>query len=432
MDIPTLYTYFTACGSVTTDSRHCPTGSLFIALKGDTFNGNAFARQALEAGCRYAVVDEAEFISEDPRILLVDNCLEALQGLATYHRRRMGTRILAITGTNGKTTTKELVTAVLRERYDVLSTQGNLNNHIGVPLTLLRLTPRHELAVIEMGANHPHEIATLTRIAEPDYGLITNVGKAHLEGFGSLEGVLRAKGELYDFLRQHGQHVIFIDKDNENLASIAHGLIEVGYGLAGGEGPYVSGRCRSCSPFLSLEWERDGQCFEADTRLVGSYNLKNALAAIAVGCYFNVSPEQIGKALAAYVPCNNRSQLTETASNRLIVDAYNANPSSMRAALENFHQLKTPMPKMVVLGDMKELGKSSLEEHRKVVAYVTECGFDRVAFVGEAFGTVDSNAEHYPDVEAVKEAFARQKPTGFYILIKGSNRMKLSELQAML
>lgn len=432
MDISALYKCFTECGVVTTDSRNCPEGSMFIALKGETFNGNAFARQALEKGCRYAVVDEKEYAADgNPCILLVDDCLKALQELANYHRRRLGTPIIGITGTNGKTTTKELIAAVLQKRYEVLYTQGNLNNHIGVPLTLLRLTPRHELAVIEMGANHPGEIKALTRIVEPDYGIITNVGKAHLEGFGSLEGVIRTKGELYDYLRDGGKHTVFIDKDNEHLANISQGLTRICYSAQGGEGLYVTGRLGSCAPFLSFEWEHEGERFEVDTHLIGVYNMKNALAAITVGCFFGVPSGQICEALAAYVPHNNRSQLTETADNKLIVDAYNANPTSMMAALENFRVMEVT-PKMAILGDMKELGESSGEEHRKIADYLDECKFDKVILVGEEFGKVIPAFEHYPDVELLKEALQRYKPRGYYILIKGSNSMRLSRLQEVL
>ena len=326
MDISALYKCFTECGKVTTDSRNCPEGSMFIALKGETFNGNAYALQALEKGCQYAVVDEKEYAADGhPRILLVDDCLKALQELANYHRHKMGTRIIGITGTNGKTTTKELIASVLQKRYEVLYTQGNLNNHIGVPLTLLRLTPEHELAVIEMGANHPGEIKALTRIVEPDYGMITNVGKAHLEGFGSFEGVIKTKGELYEHLRYNGKHIIFIDKDNEYLTAISQGLTRICYGMEGGEGLYISGKLGACAPFLSFEWEHEGQKFEVNTHLIGSYNMKNALAAITVGRFFSVPSRQICEALEAYVPHNNRSQLTETTDNKLIVDAYNAN-----------------------------------------------------------------------------------------------------------
>lgn len=432
MDISTLYQYFTECGKVTTDSRNCPEGSMFIALKGETFDGNAYAAQALEKGCRYAVVDEEEYAADgNPRILLVGDCLKALQELANYHRRRMGTRIIGITGTNGKTTTKELIAAVLQKKFEVLYTQGNLNNHIGVPLTLLGLAPQHELAVIEMGANHPGEIKALTRIVEPDYGIITNVGKAHLEGFGSFEGVVKTKGELYDYLRGNGKHLVFVDKDNEHLTAISQGLTRMGYGMEGGEGLYVGGRLDSCAPFLSFEWEHEGQRFGVKTHLIGSYNLKNALAAIAVGCFFGVPSRQICEALEAYVPHNNRSQLTETADNKLVVDAYNANPTSMMAALENFRLMEVAR-KMVILGDMKELGEASLVEHQKIADYLGECHFDRVVLVGEEFGKVTPPYEHYNDVVVLKEALEKDKPKGYYILVKGSNSMKLAQLQYIL
>lgn len=432
MDISALYKCFTECGMVTTDSRNCPEGSMFIALKGETFNGNAFAIQALEKGCQYAVIDEKEYAdSGNPRILLVDDCLKALQGLANYHRRKLGTRIIGITGTNGKTTTKELIATVLQKRYEVLYTLGNLNNHIGVPLTLLRLTPEHELAVIEMGANHPGEIKTLVNIVEPDYGIITNVGKAHLEGFGSFEGVIKTKGELYDYLRYGGKHIIFIDKDNEHLNKISQELTRIAYGMEGSEGLYISGKLGVCSPFLSFGWEHEGKKHEVTTHLIGSYNLKNALAAITIGRFFSVPENQINEALEAYIPHNNRSQLTETEHNKLIVDAYNANPTSMMAALENFRCMEVEH-KMAILGDMKELGETTHEEHQKIADYLKECGFERVILVGEEFGKVDSSFEHYKDVIALKEALQKHKPKGYYILIKGSNSMKLSLLQEIL
>ena len=390
MDISALYKCFTECGKVTTDSRNCPEGSMFIALKGETFNGNAYALQALEKGCQYAVVDEKEYAADGhPRILLVDDCLKALQELANYHRHKMGTRIIGITGTNGKTTTKELIASVLQKRYEVLYTQGNLNNHI------------------------------------------TNVGKAHLEGFGSFEGVIKTKGELYEHLRYNGKHIIFIDKDNEYLTAISQGLTRICYGMEGGEGLYISGKLGACAPFLSFEWEHEGQKFEVNTHLIGSYNMKNALAAITVGRFFSVPSRQICEALEAYVPHNNRSQLTETTDNKLIVDAYNANPTSMMAALENF-RLMNVAHKMVILGDMKELGETSHEEHQKIADYLDECKFDRVLLAGEEFGKVIPSFEHFKDVVALKESLERYKPKGYYILIKGSNSMKLSQLQEIL
>ena len=406
MDITTLYTCFNQCGKVTTDTRNCPEGSMFIALKGETFNGNAFAKQALEKGCRYAVVDEAQY-ADGENILLVDDCLKTLQGLANYHRRQMGTRIIGITGTNGKTTTKELIATVLQKKYKVLYTQGNLNNHIGVPL-----------------------ICTLVNIAEPDCGLITNVGKAHLEGFGSFEGVVKTKSELYDYLRNKKNAFIFLDKDNEVLCKASAGLEAIGYGMEN-DALYVSGKLHACAPFLAFEWKHEGKSCDVNTHLIGAYNVKNALAAIAIGCRFEVPAEAICEALNGYIPSNNRSQLTETESNHLIVDAYNANPTSMMAALENFRLMEVEH-KVAVLGDMKELGEGSVEEHRKIVGFLGECGFEKVILVGAEFGKVNTSFEHYPDVEAVKAIFAKSKPEGKFILIKGSNSMKLAQLKDIL
>lgn len=423
MEIAELYKCFMECGKVTTDSRNCPEGSMFIALKGETFNGNAFAAQALKQGCRYAVIDESEYAGEGT--ILVDNCLQALQQLANYHRRQLKTPVIGITGTNGKTTTKELISTVLSRKFNTLYTEGNFNNHIGVPLTLLRLTKEHEMAVVEMGANHPGEIKTLVHIAEPDYGIITNVGKAHLQGFGSFEGVIRTKGELYDFLRAKGGATIFIQNENPYLNGIAEGLTCVRYGQTAGL--YVSGELISCSPFLSFRWTAEEVSHEVNTHLIGSYNLNNMLAAAAIGRYFGVSDDDISSALASYLPHNNRSQLKETADNKLIVDAYNANPTSMMAALKNFRQVEAPH-KMVILGDMKELGEASREEHQKVVDYLKECGFDRVVLVGPEFAAATHSYQTFQHVDEVLADIRMHKPQGYYILIKGSNSMKLSQL----
>ena len=423
MEIAELYKCFMECGKVTTDSRNCPEGSMFIALKGETFNGNAFAAQALKQGCRYAVIDESEYAGEGT--ILVDNCLQALQQLANYHRRQLKTPVIGITGTNGKTTTKELISTVLSRKFNTLYTEGNFNNHIGVPLTLLRLTKEHEMAVVEMGANHPGEIKTLVHIAEPDYGIITNVGKAHLQGFGPFEGVIRTKGELYDFLRDKGGATIFIQNENPYLNGIAEGLTCVRYGQTAGL--YVSGELISCSPFLSFRWTAEGVSHEVNTHLIGSYNLDNMLAAAAIGRYFGVSDDDISSALVSYLPHNNRSQLKETADNKLIVDAYNANPTSMMAALKNFRQVEAPH-KMVILGDMKELGEASREEHQKVVDYLKECGFDRVVLVGPEFAAATHSYQTFQHVDEVLADIRMHKPQGYYILIKGSNSMKLSQL----
>jgi UDP-N-acetylmuramoyl-tripeptide--D-alanyl-D-alanine ligase len=319
---------------------------------------------------------------------------------------------------------------VLQKRYNVLYTQGNLNNHIGVPLTLLNLTEEHEMAVVEMGANHPGEIRTLVNIAEPDCGLITNVGKAHLEGFGSFEGVVKTKSELYDYLRTKADAFIFLDKDNEVLCRASAGMKTMDYGLEN-DVLSVKGRLHPCAPFLAFEWEYEGVSHDVNTHLIGAYNVKNALAAIAVGCRFDVPAEAICEALGGYIPSNNRSQLTETSDNHLIVDAYNANPTSMMAALENFRLMEVSH-KVAILGDMKELGEGSADEHRKIVDFLGECGFERVILVGAEFGKANAGFEHYPDVEAVKALFAENKPMGKFVLIKGSNSMKLAQLKDIL
>lgn len=426
MKLSALYQIFQRCSAVTTDSRHCPEGSLFIALKGESFNGNAFAAKALEAGCAYAVVDEPSYAPEgDARFILVDDCLKTLQELANYHRRQLGTRVIGITGTNGKTTTKELISAVLSQSYQVLYTQGNLNNHIGVPLTLLRLTAGHDIAVVEMGANHPGEIDFLTHIAEPDYGLITNVGKAHLEGFGSFEGVIRTKGELYDYLRGKANATVFIDRDNPYLMKISDGLNRIAYGSDASL--YVSGRVTGCSPYLAFEWKTaEGEERHAvQTQLIGEYNFPNALAAVTIGCYFGVEPRKIDRALSEYAPQNNRSQLKKTERNTLIIDAYNANPTSMMAALTNFHKMDVPH-KMLLLGDMRELGAESKAEHQKIVEYIGECGFEEVVLVGEQFASCRPRYQTYPDVQELIRHLQANPPHDCTILIKGSNGIRLA------
>lgn len=426
MKLPLLYQIFLGCGCVTTDSRNCPKGSLFIALKGDSFNGNEFATKALQSGCAYAVVDDASFIPDtnDKHYILVDDCLKTLQDLAHYHRTQIGTRIIGITGTNGKTTTKELIAAVLSQSHNVLYTEGNLNNHIGVPITLLRLKAEHDLAVIEMGANHPGEIKFLTGIAEPDYGIITNVGKAHLEGFGSFEGVIKTKGELYDFLRRKGDSTIFIHHDNPYLQEIAAGLNQIPYGE--GDNLYVNGHITGNSPYLSFEWKagREGERHTVSTHLIGEYNFPNALAAVTIGRFFGVEPDRIDKGLAGYMPSNNRSQLKETADNTLIVDAYNANPTSMMASLRNFSKMEMAH-KMVILGDMRELGEESISEHQKVVDYLQECNFEQVWLVGSQFAATHNSYRCFANVDEVLEELKEERPKGHVILIKGSNGIHL-------
>ncbi len=424
-----LYRIFTEHPQVTTDSRDCPSGSIFFALKGTSFDGNAYAEMALEKGCAYAVIDEKQYDKEeDGRLILVDDCLKALQDLARHHRRQLGTKIIGVTGTNGKTTTKELIAAVLAEKYNVLYTSGNFNNHIGVPKTLLRLTPEHEMAVVEMGANHPGEIKILANIVEPDFGIITNVGKAHLEGFGSFEGVVKTKGELYDYLRTKKDGTVFIHNENEYLMSIAHGLKLIRYGLANRNDLCAHGRIMDCAPFLTFKWRHGaGEWNEVETRLIGDYNIHNMLAAACIGLTFGISQEQINHALSHYIPQNNRSQLDVTAHNKLIVDAYNANPTSLAAAIKNFRNMAVA-PKMAIIGDMRELGATSREEHQQVADLLKEANIDKVWLVGEEFGKTQSGFRKFKDVEEVKAAVREDCPQGFYILIKGSNGMRLSQL----
>ena len=380
----------------------------------------------METGCAYAIIDEPEYAVEgDQRYILVDNCLQTLQQLANYHRRQLGTQVIGITGTNGKTTTKELISAVLSQSHNILYTLGNLNNHIGVPSTLLRLKAEHDLAVIEMGANHPGEIKFLSEIVEPDCGIITNVGKAHLEGFGSFEGVIKTKGELYDFLRKKEGSTVFIHHDNAYLMNIAGGLNLIPYGTE--DDLYVNGRITGNSPYLTFEWKagKAGETYQVQTQLIGEYNFPNALAAITIGLFFGVEAAKINEALAGYTPQNNRSQLKKTNDNTLIIDAYNANPTSMMAALQNFRNMEVPH-KMLLLGDMRELGAESAAEHQKIADYIKECDFEEVWLVGEQFAAAEHSFKTYPNVQEVIKELETNKPKGYTILIKGSNGIKLS------
>jgi len=425
MNIQTLYSLFLKHPFVTTDSRNCPEGAIFFALKGDSFNGNLFASQALEAGCSYAVVDEPAD-GFDKRYIRVENCLNTLQQLAFHHRKTCGTPVIGITGTNGKTTTKELMASVLNKKYKLLYTQGNLNNHIGVPLTLLRIKPEHSLAVIEMGANHPGEIMELVKIADPDLGLITNVGKAHLEGFGSFEGVIKTKGELYDFLREKGGK-IFLNMENPYLTSIAKGIDQIPYATVAGYP--VWGEVISCSPFLNLRWftEYGNKSFDIQTNLIGSYNLENAIAAICVGIHFGVSPKDICNALEEYIPSNNRSQLKETEQNTLIIDAYNANPTSMAAALKNFKQYEATC-KVAILGSMKELGNQSEEEHKLLAFNIAENNFDRVFLIGSEFRNTNTDYPIFETSESFINYLKEQPLQGYTILLKGSRGNQLESI----
>lgn len=427
IDIEALYRCFEQSRGVTTDTRQCGVGMMFFALRGENFDGNCYAKEALEKGCSYVVIDNPDYVDEtNPQIIFVENALRALQLLARQHRRVLGTPIVGITGTNGKTTTKELVATVLGKKFNTLYTRGNLNNHIGVPLTLLSLTREHEIAVVEMGANHIGDIKELVEIAEPDYGLITNVGLAHLQGFGSLEGVIRTKGELYDYLRTTERKTVFLNVDNVYLRRIADGLDAVTYGQHGEAELY--GELIACDPYLRFQWRRgSGKWHIVATRLIGSYNIDNALCAAAVGCYFNVDQEDISSALADYTPQNNRSQLLRTERNTLIVDAYNANPTSMRAALDNFACMEVSC-KMAILGDMKELGEATNVAHQEVVDYIAQLSIGEVWLVGDAFARTTHSLRTFANVEEVKEVLQTVQLEEKTILVKGSNSMNLSAL----
>ena len=456
MDIKELYKLYQQHPCITTDSRDCPEGSIFLALKGESFNGNKFALQALEKGCSYAIVDETP--SQPPRgeeaspsgdkrgVILVEDCLQTFKDLAREHRRQFDIPVIGITGTNGKTTTKELIRAVLAECYNVMATEGNFNNDVGVPKTLFRLNDEHDIAVVEMGASHPGDIKTLVETAEPTCGLITNVGRAHLQGFGSFEGVCKTKGELYDFLMAH-DCPLFVNRDNEYLMKM---IAEKGgspdiyyYGQSDNKDILIRGEVISCAPFLKFRWrEQDHEAgytsewMEVQTHLIGAYNLDNMLAAITIGYVNNIPFEQINHALESYVPTNNRSQLTETEKNHLIVDAYNANPTSMKAAIDNFRLMEVS-PKMAILGKMGELGDVSDEEHQKVVNMLADAAFDEVWLVGDEYQKALSSLSTlqctlFHDVEEVKAAIAQKQPQGRYILIKGSNSNKLFQLPELL
>lgn len=439
MELSELYKLYQQHPLITTDSRDCPEGSIFFALKGESFDGNRFAKAALEKGCAYAVIDEREFAEEgNGRLILVDNVLTTFKELAREHRRRFDIPVIGITGTNGKTTTKELIAAVLGEKYNVMYTRGNFNNDVGVPKTLFSLRPEHEIAVVEMGASHPGDIKALVDYVEPTCGLITNVGRAHLQGFGSFEGVKRTKGELYDFLESHNG-LLFLNESNPDLMEMAaqrdFGRI-ISYGRD--EGGNVEGEVIDCSPFLNFRWRQHlhaGQmpanAYEVETHLIGAYNLDNMLAAIAVGLHFGVSPAQINHALGHYIPSNNRSQLETTEHNRLIVDAYNANPSSMAAAIDNFKLMKAER-KMAILGDMLELGAVSDEEHQKTVDALAAAGIKEVWLVGEEFGKTHTAFRKFKNVDEVKAAIAAHRPENYHILIKGSNGIHLSQLPELL
>jgi UDP-N-acetylmuramoyl-tripeptide--D-alanyl-D-alanine ligase len=422
MHIENLYEIYTANPSVQTDTRKLAAGDIFFALKGPSFNGNTFAEGALNAGASYVVIDDPAY-RLDERCILVEDVLQTLQALARHHRRRFPIPFLAITGSNGKTTTKELITTVLRRKYVTYATAGNLNNHIGVPLTLLSIKQDAQFAVIEMGANHLGEIASYCRIAEPTHGLITNIGKAHIEGFGSEEGIRKGKGELYDYLRANGG-TIYRNTDLDYLAEMAEGIPQqVTYGES--EAAY-QGKPEMEGLFLTVKLQQPQQAI-FKTHLVGAYNFANVMSAVAVGLSNNISIDDIAAALDEYHPANSRSQWLSRGNNQIILDAYNANPTSMKAAIENFAAADLP-DKRLWLGAMKEMGEASEREHRELVKLVNSYNWKEVILVGEEFTGMNGSHLWFANSAAAAEHVRHMPPSGSSILIKGSRGSKMEVL----
>jgi len=428
ISIEKLYKYYRTSRLVSTDTRTVQPASIFFALKGPNFNGNEFAHIALEKGAAFCVVDEEKFV-KDERYLLTENSLKALQDLANYHRRQLKIPFLAITGSNGKTTTKELTRAVLGMKFRTHATSGNLNNHIGVPLTILSISEAIEFAVIEMGANHIGEIGALCHIAEPDYALITNVGRAHLEGFGSFTGVKKGKGELYQWVANNGKS-IFMNGDNQHLGEMAAGIdprMIVRYGTNAAFETF--GLLKRTQPFLEVTWKSRDQMGDIRTNLIGEYNFENILAAIAIGNHFGVEAHLINSAIAAFVPENSRSQQIRIGTNTVILDAYNANPSSMEAALRNFSALPDP-EKVICIGDMAELGEDTEREHKHILEIARSIPHSKLILVGKFFKEISSGIDCLP-FENSKQAADYIKSHPFSsktILIKGSRSTKMEAI----
>lgn len=427
MDLRLLHKAFSNSTGICTDTRKVEEGNFFVALKGENFNGNSFAKAALDAGCKYALIDETPDEPDD-RYIQVKNALETLQALATYHRKKLKCPVIGITGSNGKTTTKELLIEVLSSTYSVGATKGNLNNHIGVPLTLLSFPLDLEMAIVEMGANHQGEIAALCEIACPSYGLITNIGKAHLEGFGGPEGVRKGKKELLGHLNEHGGR-FFLNLHEPSLSSLQPEIKKPI--LYGSEKLAPDIRNIKSSPFLQFEWFDGVEWLEQKTHLTGSYNAHNALTAIAVGMYFGVHSENAQEAIAGYLPSNNRSEWKKTANNELILDAYNSNPTSLKAAINNLAKLNLPNS-MVIIGDMLELGDYAHEEHQAIVDLLKEHELTGI-LVGPHFSATTSGAfTTFPDTASALEWLEREQIKERVILMKGSRGLALEQLVSAL
>ncbi|MCG2429547.1 UDP-N-acetylmuramoyl-tripeptide--D-alanyl-D-alanine ligase [Aequorivita xiaoshiensis] len=422
MDIKTIHQNFLESSGVSTDSRNIPVKSIFFALKGDNFNGNMFAQEALDKGAFKVVIDEKKFHKDTGETILVENVLVTLQQLAYFHRNYLGLHIISLTGSNGKTTSKELINTVLSKKFITVATKGNLNNHIGVPLTLLSMDSETEIGIVEMGANHLGEIRMLSEIAKPDFGYITNFGKAHLEGFGSLEGVIQGKTELYQFLKDHNKK-IFVNANDAKQLENSKGISRITFGDSNAD--FII-KLLDGSNHLLVEY--DG--IELQSNLVGLYNFANISAAIAIGAYLNVSVNDIKQGIEEYVPSNNRSQLMQRGSNTILLDAYNANPTSMMAALENFKQTKGDT-KIVFLGDMFELGTESEAEHQNIVNFLKENNFTKVFLTGGNFYKAKNNASHikqFKTFDDLKKVIKTQELENATVLIKASRGMALERI----
>lgn len=428
MTIEQLHTLFLKHPNISTDTRKVKKGDVFFALKGDTFDGNAFASQALEQGASIAIIDNAAFDLGNNKTILVEDSLKTLQELAKFHRNYLGIPIIALTGSNGKTTTKELIHAVLSEKYKTSATVGNLNNHIGVPLTLLSMRPETEIGIVEMGANHPGEIDFLCQIANPDYGYITNFGKAHLEGFGSIKGVIKAKTELYRYIKAIHK-MVFIHANDAIQTEKATSIQSFSFGTKNVKSDVVIDFV-DANPFVKLKFYE----IEIESHLIGTYNFMNIAAAIAIGTYFKVPKETIKKAIENYTPSNNRSQIINKNGNTILLDAYNANPSSMKAAIENFKQLDAAK-KVLLIGDMFELGKDAEKEHQSIVELISDKNFGAVYFIGKNFfktNITSPNAIKFESFEEAIKFLSYQKFSNSSILIKGSRGMALERLLEIL
>lgn len=420
MTIEALYSIFEKHPSVQTDTRKLKTGDLFFALKGPSFNGNAFAAQAIKAGASYAIIDEEAFAT-GPETILVEDVLTTLQELALYHRKQFTIPFIAITGSNGKTTTKELIHAVLSSKFHTSTTEGNLNNHIGIPLTILKVKKDAELAVIEMGANHQQEIASYCRYTLPTHGVITNCGKAHLEGFGGVEGVRKGKGELFDYLRLNGG-TAFVMWDYDYLQTMSKGIKEIiTYGTKDAS---LNGHAIKSEPFLEIKMDHASFPTPFQTQLVGAYNLPNVLVAVTIGLYFKVPSEKIHAAIENYSPSNSRSQLVKWGTNQVILDAYNANPSSMRLAIENFAGINQP-DKTLLLGAMAELGDESLEEHKAIIELIQKYDWKYVVLVGGDFLKINHPFLSFPNSTEAAKWVKEQNFQNANLLVKGSRSMKM-------